>query len=57
MACLMERRVYGLIILIHGMHNLQWGGKHSNQFIGVLNGVKQGGVLSPIVFAVYIDVM
>ncbi len=33
---------------------VKWGCKISSQF-GVLNGTKQGGVLSPILFAVYID--
>ncbi len=35
---------------------VNWGGKISCQF-GILNGMKQGGVLSPILFAVYIDDM
>ncbi len=33
---------------------VKWGRKFSSQF-GVLNGMKQGGLLSPILFAVYID--
>ncbi len=35
---------------------VKWGGKHSSQ-ICVLNGTKLGGVLSLILFAVYIDGM
>ncbi len=35
---------------------VKWGGKISSQF-GVLNGTKQDGVLSPILFAVYINSM
>ncbi len=37
-------------------NKVKWGGKISCQF-GVLNGTKQGGELSPILFAVYIDYM
>lgn len=33
---------------------VQWGNVESKKF-NILNGVKQGGVLSPVLFAVYID--
>ncbi len=33
---------------------VRWGNAMSQQFT-ICNGVKQGGVLSPILFAVYID--
>ena len=38
----------------HQSLRVKWGGTLSKQF-SVLNGVKQGGVLSPILFAVYTD--
>ena len=31
-----------------------WG-SHVSSYFGVKNGVKQGGVLSPIIFTIYID--
>ena len=34
----------------------KWGNSVSNSF-NVVNGVRQGGVLSPILFAIYIDVL
>ena len=37
----------------HRTH-VEWNGSHSRWF-PVLNGVKQGGVLSPILFCIYID--
>ncbi len=45
-----------LLLYMYTYQKLQvkWGDKISSQF-GVLNGTKQGGVLSPILFAVYID--
>ncbi len=54
----MSPLVTGLLLFLHTNQKLQvkWGGNISSQF-GVLNGVKQGGVLAPILFAVYIDGM
>ena len=34
--------------------NIKWGNNKSKSF-EVRNGVKQGGVLSPILFGVYVD--
>ncbi len=47
-----------LLLYMYTNQKLQvkWGGQLSSQF-GVLNGTKQGGVLSPILFAIYIDGM
>ncbi len=54
----MSPLVTRLLLYMHTNQKLQvkWGGKISSQF-GVLNGTKQGGVLLPILFAVYIDGM
>ncbi len=45
-----------LLLFMYTNQRLQvkWGNETSSQF-NVLNGVKQGGVLSPILFAVYMD--
>ena len=45
-----------LLMYMYTNQSLQvkWGTKVSHKF-GVQNGVKQGGVLSPILFAVYMD--
>jgi len=34
--------------------NIRWNGVFSNSF-PVLNGVKQGGIVSPVLFCIYID--
>ncbi len=54
----MSPLVTRLLLKMYTNQKLQvkWGGKMSSQF-GVLNGSKQGGVLSPILFAVYINGM
>ena len=33
---------------------MRWNGQTSESF-GVSNGVRQGGVLSPVLFAIYVD--
>ena len=47
-------------LLIHFYSNIRgkvkWNGFYSNEF-PISNGVKQGGVISPILFALYIDVL
>ncbi len=45
-----------LYMYTHQKLQIRWGSKMSNQF-NVMNGVKQGGVLSPILFAIYMDGM
>ncbi len=54
----MSPLVTRLLLYMYTNQKLQvkWGGNISRQF-GVLNGTKQSGVLSPILFAVYIDGM
>ena len=44
-----------LIMLYSNLYvHVKWGDNISSSF-GVTNGVKQGGVLSPILFGVYLD--
>ena len=43
-----------LFMYTHQSLRVKWGSTLSKQF-SVMNGVKQGGVLSPIIFAVYTD--
>ena len=38
----------------HGTYSVRWLGKSSDHF-EVSNGVRQGGVLSPILFTIYLD--
>ncbi len=53
---LMKCVVTRLLLYMYTNQSLlvKWGGKTSSEF-GVLNVVKQDGVLSPILFVVYID--
>ena len=48
--------IIGLILNIHKRQKFQikWNGVISERF-GVSNGVRQGGVMSPILFGIYID--
>ena len=57
---LMKRKLPAVVLrllctmyVIHGTR-VQWNGVYSEVF-EVLNGVKQGGIISPIMFCVYID--
>ena len=36
--------------------DVQWDGAHSNTF-KIFNGVKQGSVISPLLFTLYIDLI
>jgi len=59
-SCLMDRKlpfvVLCLLCKFYTSHVtcVLWNGSQSNWF-GVINGVKQGGVLSPVLFCVYLD--
>ncbi len=54
----MSSLVIRLLMYMYANQRLRvrWGDVMSSQF-GVVNGVKQGGFLSPLPFAVYIDVL
>ncbi len=50
----MSPLVIRLLMYTNQRLQVRWGDEMSSQF-GVVNGVKQCGVLSPLLFAVYID--
>jgi len=58
--CLIDRKLPAVILrllismYINHVTRVVWNGVQSRWF-GVLNGVKQGGVLSPVLFCVYMD--
>jgi len=58
--CLIDRKLPSVVVrLLMSMYTshvtrIVWNGVQSRWF-GVMNGVKQGGVLSPVLFCVYVD--
>ena len=44
------------LVGIHSKLSFSWGTSYSDKF-GVSNGVHQGGVLSPVLFAIYLDTL
>ena len=53
--CLMFLRLF-LYMFTHQKLRVKWNGVCSELF-DVTNGVKQGGILSPLLFCIYIDVL
>ena len=45
-----------LFMYINQLVSIKWGNSGSSKF-SVTNGVKQGGVLSPLLFTIYIDML
>ena len=43
-----------MIVDIRQISRVSWG-NHLSQYLELSNGVKQGGILSPILFNIYID--
>ena len=43
-----------VFMYVHQLVSLKWGNSLSSEF-SVSNGVKQGGVLSPLLFSIHID--
>ncbi len=52
----MSPLVLRLLFYMYTHQKLQvWWGEHIGNMVSVSNGVKQGGVLSPTLFSVYLD--
>ena len=59
---LIKRQIPAVILGLRMLYNMyvshvtyvDWNGVHSSVF-SVINGVKQGGIISPILFCIYID--
>ncbi len=52
--CLLYCRLLLNMYLNLKKHRVRWDSTHS-QYLNVSNGVKQGGVISPILFCIYMD--